>query len=296
MNALAVKLFGTTRVRSPIESATTQVQPTRKVADLLGYLLMGGNRSYDRAELAERFWGDQGPARARRCLSTAVWRLRQVLEPTGLPQGTYLSTGQSARLGFNWSSAHQIDAVDLDSALDSALGIPAERLSRTEAATLEEGLSLYTGEFLSGAQDNWALHERDRLSARHLDGMTHLLRYKLHSGQYQVGLALGSRILARDPLREDVHRDMMHLYVRTGKRCRAIRQYHECRALLRYELQVDPAPETEQVHRSLCQGGVPRVDASQQTVDQAVDRLHRAVEELDSARALVESMTRRKPF
>jgi DNA-binding SARP family transcriptional activator len=266
------------------------------VAELLGYLVMGGRRSYERAELADHFWSDQDAPRARRCLSTAVWRLRQILEPKGVPPGSYLSTENAEMVGFNWASAHLIDAAELEAVLDATLSIPAEHLTQTEAQGLEDGLALCTGDFLAGVLDTWALRERDRLAARQLDGMAHLLRHKLHTGQYQAALALGARILERDPLREDVHRDMMHLNLRTGQRSRAIQQYHACRALLRQELAIDPAPETERAYKTLCNGtSQDPGTAPEKAMDQAMDRLHRALEELDRARALVEQLTRQQP-
>jgi len=290
MDPLIVNLFGIARVQPPFALSNPLVSPPRKVAELLGFLVMGGRRSYERAELAEHFWGDQDASRARRCLSTAVWRLRQVLEPKGVPAGLYLSTENPEVVGFNWASAHLIDAAELEAALDAILPIPAERLSMSDAKKLEDGLALCTGDFLAGVLDSWALRERDRLAARQLDGMAHLLRYKLHTGQYQAAQALGVRILERDPLREDVHRDMMRLSIRTGQRSRAIQQYHTCRTLLRQELAIEPAPETERTFKNLCSAPGRELAAPNDAMEQATARLHRALEELDRARALVETL------
>ncbi|MFA3916672.1 AfsR/SARP family transcriptional regulator [Ruegeria hyattellae] len=305
MNALVVTLFGAVQVSPPGPAAPRAAplkqaapkKPARKVAELLGYLLCGGRRSYERTELADHFWSHQGSDRARRCLSTAVWRLRQILEPKGVRHGTYLCLNGPDTLGFNWASKHHVDVIDMEMALDRALAILPQRMSREEVHQLEAGLALYAGDFLSGAQDFWVLRERDRLSARYLDGLSHLMRYKLHTGQYQAGLSLGLRILERDPLREDVHRDMMRLNVRTGQRSRAIRQYQECRAHLQRELQIDPAPETEEAYAALCQGGVPDLEPDQGTVspqmaEQALKRLCRALEEVDRARAMFERLSR----
>lgn len=291
MNALIVNLFGLTRVLPPVPQCSPHTQPPRKVAELLGYLVMGGRRSYERTELADHFWGDQDAARARRCLSTTVWRLRQVLEPEGVPPGAYLATENAEMVGFNWASAHMIDAAELETVLDETLCIPAERLTKEQVERLEQGLALCTGDFLAGVQDAWALRERDRLAERELDGMTHLLRHKIHTGQYQAGLALGARILERDPLREDVHRDMMHLNVRTGQRSRAIQQYHTCRALLRQDLAIEPAPETVRAYKTLCRGDTLDSGPASDTIS---IQLRRALEDLDRARALVERLARQQ--
>lgn len=305
MNGLVVTLLGSVQVNppEPVECQTASphpakpYKPARRVADLLGYLLCGGRRSYERAELADHFWGHQCNDKARRCLSTAVWRLRRVLEPKGVRQGTYLCLTGPDTLAFNWSSTHQVDVIDMENVLDRVLAISPERMSSQDVQDLDAGLALYSGDFLSGAEDFWVLRERDRVSARYLDGLSHLMRHKLHIGQYQAGLNLGVRILARDPLREDVHRDMMQLNQRTGQRSRAIRQYQECRALLRRELQVDPAPETEAAFAALRRGGVSGLVGDQnitspEMAEQALVRLRCALEEVDRARAMLESLTR----
>ena len=62
--------------------------------------------------------------------------------------------------------------------------------------------------------------------------------------QPKAALRYGDRLLACDPLREDVHRAVIRLQVRLGNRAEAVRQARRCRAVLRSELGVDLAPET----------------------------------------------------
>jgi hypothetical protein len=59
------------------------------------------------------------------------------------------------------------------------------------------------------------------------------------------------RLLALDPLQEAVHRALMRLYARQGRRGAALRQYQVCVAALRRELGTEPEGETKALYRDL---------------------------------------------
>jgi DNA-binding SARP family transcriptional activator len=52
------------------------------------------------------------------------------------------------------------------------------------------------------------------------------------------------RLLALEPWREEMHRQLMKLLVRSGDRSAALRQFERCRQLLAEELDVEPSPDT----------------------------------------------------
>jgi DNA-binding SARP family transcriptional activator len=67
----------------------------------------------------------------------------------------------------------------------------------------------------------------------------------------KAAIGHGRRILAEDPLRESMHREVMRLCLRDGQRAEALRQFAECRRILDHELQVEPMPETLALYREL---------------------------------------------
>jgi DNA-binding SARP family transcriptional activator len=178
--------------------------------------------------------------------------LKQALEPDGVPPGTYLISEPSA-VGFNWESDHWLDVATFEEGvallrtLGAAAGSPPD-WSRAEAA-----IGHYTGELLEGFYDDWALRERERLRLLYLDSLATLLRHYSETGTMDEALRCGQQILALDPLREDVHRELIRLYTRRGHRALALQQYERCRAALDDELGVEPMEET----RALCAGLLP---------------------------------------
>jgi predicted ATPase len=61
------------------------------------------------------------------------------------------------------------------------------------------------------------------------------------------------RLLALDPLQESVHRTLMRLYLRLGRRGAGLRQYQACLDLLRRELDAEPEDQTRRLYLELLQ-------------------------------------------
>ena len=243
MGLLSISLFGEVRIAYDGVRVTTNV--TRTTQALLAYLLLLPHRPQPRDVLTNVFWGDRTEERARSCLKTALWRLRSVLEPEGIPPGTYLLATSNGDIGFNWQSDHWLDVAALEQAAQRTLTHPIESMQSEDALHLETAMSVYTGELLEGIYDDWALRERERLRQVYLNCLAHLMRFYRRQRVYEKGLEAGRRILDLDPLREEIHREMMQLYVESGQRALAIQQYVTCHDLLNRELGILPSEETQ---------------------------------------------------
>lgn len=250
MALLRIQLFGTVRVCHADHPGDARLIHT--IQGLLAWLVLNRRKTHAREALAELFWGEQREDRARSCLSTALWRLRQALEPDGVTPGAYLISEATA-VGFNGDSDHWLDV----SAFEEGVGVlhrldhtahNAQAWSRAEAA-----IGLYTGDLLEGFYDDWALRERERLRLLYLDSLAALLTHYTKIAALDEALRCGQLILTLDPLREDVHRELIRLHLRRGHRALALHQYEQCRIVLDDELGVEPMDET----RALCAALLP---------------------------------------
>jgi DNA-binding SARP family transcriptional activator len=145
-----------------------------------------------------------------------------------------------------------VDVADFERLLDDG-GVPA----------LEAAAMLYRGEFLDGfrveepAFDDWAAGERARLRERARHGLSGLLSHHDGSGAVEPAIETAQRLLRVDRTQEPVHRTLIQLYNRQGRRADALRQYRTCVGMLRTELGVEPAPETVRLYREIL-GPSPR--------------------------------------
>ncbi len=286
MGILRISLFGTIRVTHDDWSSETRISP--KVQTLLAYLLLQGPRAHSREILADLLWSERTPNQARSCLSTTLWRLRQVLEPESVRQGTYLLTPTTDEISFNWDSNHWLDVVVFEEQIEQILAKPVAAILSKDVRILKEVLQLYTGDLLESLYDDWAIQAQERLRCLYLDCLEHLMRYYKHHGLYAESLVYGQQILDREPLREEIHREIMRLYLENGQRVLAVQQYEICRQILDQELDLTPMKETDLVYAQ-ARGVVPQLQTDmfqQQALEQlglAVHRLNKAQQQLKTA-------------
>jgi DNA-binding SARP family transcriptional activator len=120
--------------------------------------------------------------------------------------------------------------------------------------------------------------------------------YYRHLGAYEESLAYGQQILSYDPLREEIHRDMIRLYLESGQRALAVRQYERCRETLAAELGIAPMAETQALYAQIVpaaghhqpQAGPVRESIS---LEQALRQLRLATKGFDEARKHLQRAT-----
>jgi DNA-binding SARP family transcriptional activator len=223
---------------------------------VLGYVLTHRNRHrrFSRVELAETLWADHDGTRARRCLSTALWRLKK---STGSGPSLLVYEGAD-EVSFNWEAPAWVDSVAMELRVQSLLRVKPEMLTHDDIARLARGVRLYRGDYMTGIDDEWACTERYRLRNLYLEGLYHLMLAYAAVFDWFCVLKWGRRLNREEPLREDVHRLLMRAYAHTGNRAKAIAQYRECRCVLHDDLGIEPMAETQELFRQLARLAPPR--------------------------------------
>ncbi len=237
---------------------------TQKAQSLLAYLAMHRSRPRLRAQLADLYWPEAPAARARRNLNTALWQIRRVL-----PAGDYLvSSTQDVQL--NPAASLWLDVEEFESLLAAA----PQATAGDAIAHLRQAVALYRGDLLAGFYDDWVLDERYRLEGRLLSALARLARAYQEQGDPGEALVCAQELLRHDPLREDIHRQVICLHLALGDSLAAARQCNRCRALLEAELGSAPSPETLALCQPLFAGPWP--PAVQATEPAGTDEPHAA--------------------
>ncbi len=306
MGKLHICLFGRVRVSRGEDQPEVKLSPTEQT--LLAYLLLQPGRFHPRSVLTDLSWGDRPETQARGCLNTTLWRLRRALEPDAGERGAYLVKTPAGEVGFNWKSDHWLDLTTFECSANGILALPTAAMKREDAQQLEQILPLYGGELLEGFYDDWALRERERLRASYLNCITRLILFYGGQGDYERGLHFGHLILSLDPLREDIHREVMRLYVASGQRAMAVRQYEICRKVLAEELGIPPMEETQMLFAAIGGTTAPAVPGAvgrrePALLGQALEQLTAAIrsfqathDQLERATRLVERLTQDPAF
>jgi len=245
MKSLTLTLFG--RFEARLGAGEALVLPRRKARALLAYLALRPSLVCPREALMALLWGDVPAEQARHSLRQALVELRRALPNGKTP--TLLAEGDSLSLNP--------DRVEVDVAVFEELA------NRSTRRTLERAAALYTGDLLVGLTlreppfEDWLRAERTRLQERALYVLRQILSVEIAAADLEPAVQTAIRFLAIEPLSEPVHRTLMQLYDRLGRRSAALRQYHFCADLLQRELGVAPEPETRRLYESL----VPKAGA-----------------------------------
>ncbi len=242
MTMVEITLFGVLAVGRG-DGATVAFQG-RRGRDLLAYLALHRETAHTREQLAALFWGDLDDRKARHCLNTALWRLHQDLAAAGIPPSALLRA-DAETVGFNGAGAGRLDVAEFEARCAWAAGLPSgPGQDERRAALYAQAAALYRGELLVECYEDWCLLERERLGLLQLRALGWLLGHHAGRGEHEAALGYGRRILAADPLREEVHRAVIGVQLAAGQPAAALRQYRQCEEVVRRELGTEPLPET----------------------------------------------------
>jgi len=288
MSTLRVYALGRVRV---LRDEVPLSFPTQKACDLLLLLLLHAGRMRERDWIAEQLWPQRSAGKARRCLSTSLWRLRKTVDAEQ-PGSRYILADR-VRLMFDRGSPYWFDAEIFQQKASAGLQ-GASLCDQSRVQALREALELYRGDLFEGCYDDWCLAERERLRLLLLRVLRRLQRHARLSGDLEAGVAYAERLLCLDALQEDVHREVMRCHVDAGHPTRALDHFRRCREMLNSELRVEPMPETWQLYHQIraqrrsspsegTPGGPISVESALTQLDRAMRALRRAQVALETA-------------
>jgi DNA-binding SARP family transcriptional activator/tetratricopeptide (TPR) repeat protein len=242
MAAFQLALLGTFEAR--LNSGPVITFSRRKCEALLAYLAVHPDQVRSRHTLAALLWGDAPDERARHSLRQALVAVRRAL-----PDGDHpllVEEGETLAL--------YTPAVDVD--------VPVfERLvAEGSPEALEQAVRLYRGDLLEGIGvdeppfEEWLLTERQRLRDLAVEMFTKLLACQTRIAAIGPAVRTAVSLLGLDPTQEWVHRTLMRLYGRQGRRAAALRQYEVCVEIVRRELGLEPEEETRRLYQELVAG------------------------------------------
>src|SRR5262245_43808772 len=238
MASLELRLLGGFDSRT--SSARPVPIPRKKSQALLAYLACHPGRAHSRDKLATLLWPEFDTQQARANLRKALFVLRRALSASPL----CLRIAEDV-------VALDVTAVDVDV-------LVFERLARSaDPEALQRAVELYRGDLLEGVGgtetpfDEWLVPERERLRELALEALARLLAHHTKSDEPAAAIDTALRLLALDPLQEAVHRTLMRIYARQGRRDAALRQYQSCVDTIRRELGVEPETETRELYQGI---------------------------------------------
>ena len=237
---LTIRLFGPPEVQ--VAGVPLLALHDCKARALLFYLVVTG-QSHARDHLAALLWSESPDSNARHSLRTSLYHLRQVLHTQGISESL---VGDGDLVYFRLSN--------------EACDIPRfyQLLTLGNESALAEAVSLYRGPFLQGFTlgdapifEEWVRYEATRLDHAYLNALQQLASWAESRQSWDEAIGFVQKIIQLDPLAEEVQRQLMGLYVRSGAIGLALRQYRQFETELGRELGVAPSPETQALFQEI---------------------------------------------
>lgn len=223
--------------------ADTKVKfPTRKTTSLFGLLVLNHGRRLSRERLTGTLWPDLEEDRARRNLSTALWRLNGAIHSV---------PGLVVEVDRDFVALHlrnaQVDVFDFLQAVESADEVEGDaRLN-----VLQEAERLYSGDLLEGFRDEWCEDERRVIRSAQTALVRKLAIFFKERSDYTRSVAYLEKLLNFDPYDESSHRELMLAHYLSGNRNGALAHYTHLKCLLLSDLGVSPAQATAELYEHI---------------------------------------------
>jgi DNA-binding SARP family transcriptional activator/Tol biopolymer transport system component len=205
---------------------------------LLKLLALEPRHQLHREQIMDLLWADREFENSFNNLNKAIHALRRTLEPN-------LSKGNNSQ--FIITQKQQVilaspEHLFIDS--DEFEKLAKRAIKNNDLMAAEAALNLYSGDLLpEDIYVDWLTVKRESLRILYRKLATKLSKAYSENQEYDKGIELLRRLSLDDPTDEGVHQNLMQLYVFSGNRNQALKQFEECRKALQ-ELGVEPDEET----------------------------------------------------
>ncbi|HEY4276752.1 MAG TPA: BTAD domain-containing putative transcriptional regulator [Conexibacter sp.] len=237
---LRIYTLGRTRVETAHQSLTGGWLEQR-AGQLLKLLICERHRVVATDEIAEALWPNPRTAAAN-TVRQLVHALRERLEP-GRQRHAPARVVVARRGGYTLDlDGVWIDADEFESETTRGMAALADGRRSLAAERFERALALYRGDFLADdPYATWALDERERLRTL-VEGPLRVLS-DLHADDPAAAAGYLERLAQLEPFDNEVHRQLLALWVRQGRLSRAARRYRAFELRLFAEFGTQPSFE-----------------------------------------------------
>jgi len=218
---------------------------TRKTREMLALLVHLG-KPLHKDGLIEELWPDVELSSGNALFRTNMYYLRRHLDHEGLPDFIhYEHDSYSLKPG-----SYRIDCLSFEQLVNT--GLQEEPLGEIGASLLAKAIRLYRGDYMSDPADyTWAIPRQVRLRHLYLESLLTLSRYYRSRDKNTRAKDYLLKLKEIDPLCEPAHRLLMQVFASLGEHRSMIGEHGSFKQLLREEIGLPPAPETEELYRRL---------------------------------------------
>jgi DNA-binding SARP family transcriptional activator/Tfp pilus assembly protein PilF len=218
---------------------------------VLAVLALQAGRPLGRQQMITAVWGETPPRNAVNLVQRHVSGLRRILEPE--------RPGHTPSSLLTWTDAGYLlalpaGALDLDEfehELARARAIRAPGQLREAADALHSALGLWRGPVCDGLSSPYLDAQADRLAESRVSVLEERIELDLAIGVHADLIAELRDLVAKHPLRERLHGQLMLALYRADRQADALAAFRDARRHLHDELGVEPGAALQQLHQQI---------------------------------------------
>ncbi|HEY0380511.1 MAG TPA: BTAD domain-containing putative transcriptional regulator [Pyrinomonadaceae bacterium] len=248
---LTINMLGPVEIfRDPLRPLAADAWTTKRARDILCFIASRRHRRASKDAIIDTFWGEADFEAVEKNFHPTVSHIRKALNSNQpLKQNFLLYRDGDYQLNSNFS--YSIDTEEFDRLVSEGETARRARDFDRCIASYEAAISVYRGDFMQGSYEDWVEEPRSYYREQHLRLLEALAAVAQKTEDWSRSLQLAQEILRDDPYREDVHCMIMRAHAGQGNRHAVREQYETLRRLLKKELGVEPAAETQKIYREL---------------------------------------------
>lgn len=225
---------------------------TPKVLQVLALLLVRANRIVPTGSLINELWGDHGPRSAVTTIHTYICQLRKLIERENLvADSSAMLVTQSPGYLLRVEPG-QLDLQDFWNLRQEGREYLAQGRFTEASLSLRAALSLWVENPLLNVKLGPQLSAYVvKLEEEHRNTLQSAIEAEIEIGLHRELVPELRSLTTLYPSDEWLHRKLMVVLDRSGRRGDALQVYRILRGTLAAELGIDPAPETQQTHQQL---------------------------------------------
>lgn len=200
-----------------------------------------------RDEIFATFWPDLSVKEATNVFHVTKRKISERISMKVFEGGNYELTQYSG--GFYIPSEKVIrhyDVMDFQAAIERAMITSDER---EEEQLLRQAIEFYKASYLQTVDMEWVVNRREQLKQLFAQALISMGRLHKRRGEHLEAIGCFVRSLKETPEREDIHREIMNIYLTLGRVEDARNQYRLLVETLRARLGINSSRESQELFR-----------------------------------------------
>lgn len=191
-----------------------------------------------RADICQAFWPDLPLDQAVNVFHVTKRRLHKAL-------GFDVLVHEGGHYRVNPQLNLQYDVLEFVGSLVEARSVDGEEATQH----YQYAVDLYRGDYLQGHDDPWIINRRSDFREGYLEALSELAALREQQGSEEAALGLYLRAVSEAPNREDLHREVIRLYGKLGRRSEAADHYKKLEKDFQQRYGFAPSPETQSAYQ-----------------------------------------------